>query len=323
MCRNQKIIDLEPIILLGMHRSGTSILSQLLTKLGVFTGIVNNQGESRFFVARNEMLLRRAGGSWDHPLPFRDLLQDADLCRAAIERMLRSVGSAEFLGFTGIRRRLDPIEIVRCRPWGWKDPRTIFTLPVWTAVFPRARLVYLYRNGVDVAASLSARARGKSSTAHEPGLVAPLSLRRRLVNAVLPVERYVRFSARCLQLERSFELWEEYVSEAEEQLEVWRGPAFRLAFEDLLCSPERNLDALMQFVGLRPDRIAAQNALAGLDKCRPHRFQEKPDLVDFYETVRTNRWMQHLGYGDVDAPGQETISKRSIACTRIGRRPTE
>src|SRR5213078_1316124 len=43
------------------------------------------------------------------------------------------------------------------RPWGWKDPRTVFTLPLWLQLFPKAKIINIVRNGVDVASSLSVR----------------------------------------------------------------------------------------------------------------------------------------------------------------------
>ena len=35
--------------------------------------------------------------------------------------------------------------------WGWKDPRTALTLPIWARIFPRPAGWTVVRNGVDVA----------------------------------------------------------------------------------------------------------------------------------------------------------------------------
>ncbi|MBW1793701.1 MAG: sulfotransferase [Deltaproteobacteria bacterium] len=38
--------------------------------------------------------------------------------------------------------------------WGWKDPRTTLTLPLWLKLFPKARIIHVIRNGIDSALSL-------------------------------------------------------------------------------------------------------------------------------------------------------------------------
>ena len=41
--------------------------------------------------------------------------------------------------------------------WGWKDPRTTITFPIWLQVFPKAKILHILRNGVDVAISIYRR----------------------------------------------------------------------------------------------------------------------------------------------------------------------
>src|SRR5687767_636825 len=66
------------ICVLGMHRSGTSLVSRLLHLLGVYLGpqeSISNTGEDNptgywehsGFVRLNEELLARLGGRWDAP----------------------------------------------------------------------------------------------------------------------------------------------------------------------------------------------------------------------------------------------------------------
>ena len=54
---------------------------------------------------------------------------------------------------------LNPIKqrLLHNRPWGWKDPRNTFTLDRWMDLFPKARIVHVIRNGMDVALSLNMR----------------------------------------------------------------------------------------------------------------------------------------------------------------------
>jgi len=72
------------VFVLGMHRSGTSLLSRLVHELGLFVGEAeelmpaqpcNVEGFwERLDVSElNEQLLELAGGSWDCPPPLRSL----------------------------------------------------------------------------------------------------------------------------------------------------------------------------------------------------------------------------------------------------------
>jgi len=74
-----RLADHPPVIVVGMHRSGTSLLCRLLNQLGVHLG--NDQGainaESRHFRALNERILRAAGGRWNEPEPVLEALQSS------------------------------------------------------------------------------------------------------------------------------------------------------------------------------------------------------------------------------------------------------
>src|SRR6266542_1734486 len=73
-----------PLIVIGMHRSGTSVVAQMLDRLGVYMGPqLGLPGVERHasaqpevlaeapqFLALNERLLGRAGATWDAVDPF-------------------------------------------------------------------------------------------------------------------------------------------------------------------------------------------------------------------------------------------------------------
>ena len=61
-----------PVIVVGAHRSGTTMVVEMLEALGLFVGErkdVNH--EALFFVRFNEWLMYRSGATWDHPEPVR------------------------------------------------------------------------------------------------------------------------------------------------------------------------------------------------------------------------------------------------------------
>jgi hypothetical protein len=181
------------------------------------------------------------------------------------------------------------------RPWGWKDPRTILTLPLWLRLFPSARLVYIIRNGVDVAKSLMVRERKLLATRVErfDARMAKRSLRSALDRAGY------KGSPRCLTLQGSFDLWAEYVAAAERHLAGVPNPVHRVRYEDVLREPMRHLPALARFCGLDDpsDRIA--KAASQIDGSRAMAFATDPTTAAFYQDARRDPWMASYGYGDV------------------------
>lgn len=68
-----------PVLVIGMHRSGTSLVTRLLRDLGLFIGWrLDDNAEAYLFRALNEWLLREAGATWQTPAPVRRL-SGADL----------------------------------------------------------------------------------------------------------------------------------------------------------------------------------------------------------------------------------------------------
>src|SRR5205814_6378464 len=119
------------------------------------------------------------------------------------------LASPRCIQYLGARRFLEGGLRQLNAPWGWKDPRSTFTLPMWLRIFPNAKVVSIERNGVDVAESLRAR---------EVRILqaAPDYYRRyRGLFFLHPRRGGFANSPRCLALEDAFALWEEYTSQAE------------------------------------------------------------------------------------------------------------
>ncbi len=141
------VSDEAPLIIIGMHRSGTSIVTRLLERGGLYAGgsWLDENHESIYFTRANRAmcgegvyLLHDYG--WTAP-------KSADFIaarRGYAERAARNV-SAFFAG------RND--EAV----WGWKDPRNALTLPVWLSIYPDAKVLHVVRDGRAVALSLAER----------------------------------------------------------------------------------------------------------------------------------------------------------------------
>ena len=281
-----------PVIILGMHRSGTSMVSELLDGLGLFVGKqLQDDHESTYFLGLNEQLFARVGAAWDRPLPVLDFLACDEAVRMTVDALTLDLSGRRVRPFLGQRTTLDRFD----RPWGWKDPRTIVTLPVWLRLFPDARLVYLIRNGVDVAKSLSVREQSLLTTRSERFAA---RLAKRSVRSALDRAGY-KGSPRCLTLQGGFDLWAEYVATAERHLDGVANPVHRVRYEDVLREPTRHLPELARFCGLADASDRIDTAAGQVDGSRAMAFATNAATAAFYQQVRADPWMVRYGYGDL------------------------
>ena len=65
----------KPIVVVGMHRSGTSLVSRLLDKLGILMGRdLQEDHESKFFIGLNKWIYANAGADWARPVALSELI---------------------------------------------------------------------------------------------------------------------------------------------------------------------------------------------------------------------------------------------------------
>jgi hypothetical protein len=142
------------VIVLGMHRSGTSALARVVNLLGVPINIPtdwlpeapdNPRGfwESAALVDINDRLLAVLASSSINPARL-DPGWEFD---SSVEPLVEPAAAAFRMVFP-------------THQWVWKDPRTCLTLPFWRRILDvRLAVVLVYRNPVEVARSLSGRDR--------------------------------------------------------------------------------------------------------------------------------------------------------------------
>lgn len=140
----------EAVFVLGMHRSGTSLVAGVMRILGVDFGpdsqlmAPNPTNRKGFFEhiplnGINVEVLTRLGGDWCVPPNFtpgwEDSVSLAELRKEAVRRIQESFGASPL--------------------WGFKDPRTCLTFPFWRKVVPcPLRVVVVVRNPIDSARSV-------------------------------------------------------------------------------------------------------------------------------------------------------------------------
>lgn len=145
--------SLSPIIVLGMHRSGTSYLASVVGAIGV------NIGTS---------LLEAAP---DNPRGYFEDKDFVEFQADVLTRVLPAQGAGSSLGNILARDidRIEPTSEERARAerlttgregqrfWGWKDPRTCLLLDFWLERYPRATLIAVYRHPLEVYSSIIRR----------------------------------------------------------------------------------------------------------------------------------------------------------------------
>jgi len=273
-----------PVIIIGMHRSGTSLLTRALQDAGFFMGRGASRNEEAAFTnAINAWLFREASATWDRPEPMDDLLADRELMAWLTDYVGGVVDGPAAIRFLGMRRWLGRPGFHRqTQPWGWKDPRNTWTLPLWLSLFPEARVLHIVRHGVDVAASL--RTRRQMAMAER---LSRYRQRRRWyrANPLAPKRSGFGPQVRCATLAGGFALWEAYVARSREHLAAVGERGLEIAYEDLLCSPTTELDRALHFCGCHPGQTEIERAAAGVDARRAHAWQRDPELAAFATEV--------------------------------------
>lgn len=140
------------VVILGMHRSGTSAVAGFLAKAGFFAGgetelLAPAEDNPKGFFERadvnalNDKVLYELGGAWDKPPP-RDLVRRrAPAWQAQVNEALADLEA----GAAG-------------RPLVLKDPRIGLLLPAWLpAIDSRFAIVFVDRSALDIALSVRRR----------------------------------------------------------------------------------------------------------------------------------------------------------------------
>jgi O-antigen biosynthesis protein len=135
----------SPLIVVGMHRSGTSFVASLLHAAGLDMGSrlmpaarSNERGhfENMDFVEFHMRELRLSGhddSGWSAPQSLLLPEEAASEAREIVQTNARSSA------------------------WGWKDPRTTLFLDFWSSVVPDANYLYIFREPSEVIDSLYRR----------------------------------------------------------------------------------------------------------------------------------------------------------------------
>lgn len=277
---------MDPVIIIGMHRSGTSMVCRALESAGLFTGAnKEHNSEAVFFLTLNQWILEQHGAGWDCVYNMRFTNDDlAGYIHRVTTNILSGPVAASYTGSDDVAL----LPVTPLRPWGWKDPRNTFTAPVWSKHFPDARIIHVCRNPVDVAASL--RRREQETMQHH----------RRLLEQTPAdqVDGSMRFqqSARLFHIDEGICLWQDYVAQSLLLEQQFAGKAMRVRYEDFLADPCDELERLAGFCGLTPTDRQLQLATAGIDASRRLAFMQDDELQATWRDLQDNELVRTLGY---------------------------
>ncbi len=268
---HQSIVEMTgetipPVIIIGMHRSGTSLVSLLLEECGVFFGWDKDEhNESLFFQAVNENLFRQGEVDWDNPEKLQSTLQDPKSLHLAQQYVINLL---EYY-----QKRDQEVDGSLSSMWGWKDPRNSFTLPVWQSIFPKSKVIHVIRNGIDVAVSLWRRETTRRFGQNDP-----------------------HYSRRCQTLPGCLDLWQSYVEAG--RFFCGKDQTLTVFFEDLLLQPQLVISRILEFLEIG-EQVFPHREVALIETKRRFAYLRDDQSKEFYRYGEKNELIREL-YGDAD-----------------------
>ncbi len=142
----KKTYMLKTVIVLGMHRSGTSLTSNILKELGVDMGnrllgknISNPFGhfEDLDFLELNQDILASAGGDYKNPPSRSAIMNQKEKYKNRIKKLIESKNIISL--------------------WGWKEPRTCLTFNLFLPYIENPHIIYCKRDAERIIKSLYKR----------------------------------------------------------------------------------------------------------------------------------------------------------------------
>jgi glycosyltransferase involved in cell wall biosynthesis len=137
------------ILILGMHRSGTSLVAQLIAKWGVYSGEdlmpaneYNKDGywEYNPLVSLHEKMLAYTHNTWYAPSNEINTTKLINTFSEEAHELVKKMDNSN-------------------KPWFWKDPRMALFLPFWNEILKSRKVYYIipFRKPSSVALSLQKR----------------------------------------------------------------------------------------------------------------------------------------------------------------------
>jgi hypothetical protein len=287
----------DPVIILGMHRSGTSMIARVIESLGVFLGNKKDiNHESVFFLDLDNWMMRVAYAYWDDPFNFQ-FINDTykkEVIRVVEQHFSGFLNRSKYMGYSKALRYKNIKDIDF--PWGWKDPRTTYTIDIWKEIFPSAKLVHIYRNPIDVAQSLRTR---EISDRQKSGENRQRTIKDRIKEFSLSGTVIYQLSYRVENIREGIKLWEEYTERAFSLEKSLNLKMIHIKFEDFLNDAERHIKDISGFLDLGLDEAHLDQIISTVNTKTTRSFLGNEDLEKIYREIKDREIMKRLGYDNI------------------------
>jgi len=270
----------SPVIIIGMHRSGTTLLSNQLNKMGLFTGkSLGIHGEANFFVKLNDWLLKQTASSWDKPkniekIYIKEQEEEFKSFKTFLIIMLESILKYKYFGLKHL--------FFKRKKWGFKDPVNSLTLPFWLSIYPNAKILFIKRHGIDVSNSLEVRNKNKFNK-NLNRLKSRWIYRFYLIYSQYFKNDYRNRgfvdSINCKDFDYGIELWDYYNDKCYKYLDsIEESNKYELKYEDLLLSPDRILLEINNFLNLEFSAEKIKEISKDINPKRAYSYRKNSNL---------------------------------------------
>ena len=262
-----------PVVIGATGGSGTRVIHGVLETAGLFMG--------------HGRKLNHAGDAMDiEPVldayinPILSATNTLDYEADDLPKKLRAAAGRDLV--IAVARLLNALPAPQAR-WGWKNPRSMYILPLIHALFPEVRFIHLLRDGRDIATSDNQNQPRKH---YEALFAEPL-------NETDPSGSIRLWAAANLAVadwaERN--LGERYL---------------RLRFEDLCAEPENSVRHILEFAGFKDPEIQPALVTAGETVAAPsslNRWRQLDPAIAETLTRQGAAALTRFGYAPVPAQG--------------------
>ncbi len=270
-----------------MHRSGTSLLTNILSKLGVFIGNdIDENYESLFFVKLNEWAMFQAGATWDNPynMNFLNEFFISEISEVFIKHTKKRLIKKYHSNFRALS--------LSGKIWAWKDPRNTFTLPVWQKIYDNAKIIHIYRNPVDVALSLQNR---EYIFQDLKGSKTNTGIKRNFYEKHLIFKRIYSQSIRITNIEEGVKLWQQYTEKAF----TYKQNIMHIQYENMLENPLKIITEVSDFIGLKFNTENLEKVVENIKSDRKYAFLNEGNLEYYKKILNNNELAKKLLYDKI------------------------
>ena len=188
-----------------------------------------------------------------------------------------SKANSLYFGWTNIIKNKSFSNIEK--PWGWKDPRNVFTQNIWREVFPDFKMIQIVRHPIDIALSLMKRQKKEirsdilRKNRNSDVIKALLSISHSNYNSSMVLNSY----------DDCFKLIEIYFNEITKNSS---SNCLLVKFEDILSNPELEIGLLLDFCNIPYNPEQLSEVISAIDSNKRYSYKSNPIYSDLENNAK-------------------------------------